>query len=562
MLLLTGVNGSELADKTSSKDYRHFAMIHQGDLDQGRLLFESPQLACVLCHTVNGDNTKAGPDLSGIGDKLGRGDIIDAILEPSAVITDGFNLTEVETRDGAAHSGIIKAATNEWIELKGVGPDPIRIASQNIVKRQTLSVSMMPEGLHQGLSVQGFADLVDFLVSRKQVDNARVFDAGTPQVIARIAEPIGLIPFYAQQFQFDRPVWFGQIPGEADSFLVLEHAVGKIWLMERKSHGIDRTLFLDLGAGISQGGARGLLGLAFHPGFRDNQRYFLALHVNENGRHAALTVERKASLDLKRDSGMSSRTILRWEATTSSHTGGGVEFGPDGFLYVGMGDTGPHEDPNGHAQNLLLLKGKMLRVDVDAHSDGRPYSIPSDNPFVNDSRMRPEIWSSGFREPWRFSFDSLTGELWVGDVGQDRYEEVTIVRKGENHGWNVWEGFERFSNQYRTEGTQYVKPVFAYGRKEGVSIVGGHVYRKDKDSTFYGVYIFGDHQSRQIWGLTQVDRSLSQILKIGTAPQKIVAFSQSESGDLFLVGYDGTIYRIDLSQSVFRKSATPFTEEL
>ncbi|HIG27776.1 MAG TPA: hypothetical protein EYQ50_08235, partial [Verrucomicrobiales bacterium] len=374
-----------------------------------------------LCHAINGGNTKAGPDLSRIGDKLGRGDIIDSILEPSAIIADGFNLTEVETGDGVAYSGILKAVTNEWIELMGMGPEPIRIASQDIHKRQTHALSLMPEGLHLGLTPQDFADLADFLVSLKQTDNARVFDTGTPEVIAQIAKPIGLIPFYSKQHQFDRPVWFGQIPGEADSFLVLEHAVGKIWLMERISDGVAKTLFLDLGAKISKGGARGLMGLAFHPDYRENQRYFLALHINENGQHVALTVERKATLDLKGDSGVPSRTVLRWEATTSSHTGGGIEFGPDGYFYVGMGDTGPHEDPHGHAQNLRLLKGKMLRIDVDTIADGQPYSIPADNPFVNDSRVRSEIWSSGLREPWRFSFDSLTGDLWVGDVGQDRY---------------------------------------------------------------------------------------------------------------------------------------------
>jgi glucose/arabinose dehydrogenase len=198
-----------------------------------------------------------------------------------------------------------------------------------------------------------------------------------------------------------------------------------------------------------------------------------------------------------------------------------------------------------------LLKGKMLRLDVDGKEGGLGYAIPPDNPFVGRSNVRPEIWVSGLREPWRFSFDPLTNDLWVGEVGQDRYEEVTIIRRGENHGWNVWEGFERFSNQYRIEGTRFIQPVFAYPRKRGNCIIGGHVYRVDPQSSYYGVYVFGDHNTRHLWGLTQTDRQLKKVLKIGTSPQKIVSFGRSTRGDLFLVGYEGTIFRIELDEAVF-----------
>src|SRR5204862_6013523 len=195
------------------------------------------------------------------------------------------------------------------------------------------------------------------------------------------------------------------------------------------------------------------------------------------GRMVTALSEKRATADLMRDSGEPSRRLLTIECVTENHTGGCVAFGPDGFLYLGMGDTGPQQDPNGHGQNRQLLLGKMLRIDVDRRDPGHAYAIPPDNPFRGRTDTRPEIWALGFREPWRFSFDRETGDLWVGDVGQDRVEEVAIVRRGENHGWKVFEGFEPFSNLRRREAETYVAPVFAYKRHYGNSITGGYVYR-------------------------------------------------------------------------------------
>ena len=157
----------------------------------------------------------------------------------------------------------------------------------------------------------------------------------------------------------------------------------------------------------------------------------------------------------------------------------------------------------------------------------------------------------GLREPWRFSFDSLTGDLWVGDVGQDRYEEVDIVRRGENYGWNVYEGFEPFSNRYRKSGVTYAPPVFSYGRKFGVSVTGGFVYRAEPNSSFYGVYVFGDFQSQRIWGLKQTNGKLQQIRQLTIAPQRVVSFGRDSTGQLYVVGYEGTIYRIHFEDSTF-----------
>src|SRR5258706_15965426 len=193
----------------------------------------------------------------------------------------------------------------------------------------------------------------------------------------------------------------------------------------------------------------------------------------------------------------------------------------------------------------------MLRIDVDHQDSGKLFSIPKDNPLVGRQGIRPEIWSYGFRGAWRFSFDPLTGELWVGDVGQDLFEEVDFVHRGENSGWNVYEGFQPFSNRYRREGEKFTPPIFAYNRKYGVSMTGGFVYRADKASSFYGVYIFGDYESRRVFGLTQEKGILKTVRQIGTSPQRIVSFGKDAAGELYVVGYEGTIFRMQLGQARF-----------
>jgi glucose/arabinose dehydrogenase len=244
-------------------------------------------------------------------------------------------------------------------------------------------------------------------------------------------------------------------------------------------------------------------------------------------------------------------------STTQDHSGGCIGFGPDGFLYIAMGDTGPQQDPQGHGQDLTTHLAKILRIDVDHTDPGLAYAIPADNPFRDQSPALPEIWAYGFREPWRFSFDPVTHDLWVGDVGQDRVEEVCIVRRGENHGWNVYEGFEPFSNRYRRDDTAYIPPVFAYRRKYGNSITGGYVYRGDKRSSFYGVYICGDYTSHRIFGLKQRDRKLEVVREIGTSPQGIASFATDERGEIYLVGYEGMVYHLDLAATSFDDEMKP-----
>lgn len=533
-------------------EYRRHAMTHEGDPVRGRNVFFSELAGCSQCHSADGAEIKVGPGLAAIGDKFGRRDLIDAILEPSAEIAIGYDTTLIVTEQGDDYHGIIKQVTADHLELIRPDATTVRIAHTDIGHRQAGTVSLMPDGLQHALTLEQFTGLIAYLAGLKQPASLDLAQAGMPDPIPFVARPIGLIPFHSEEMRFDRPSWFGFVPGSTHSFFVLEHHLGRIWVLEKAEEGDRKTVFLDLGERVTAGGSRGLLGMAVHPEFESNRKYYLALHIVEDGQPLNLVVERQVAAGGREDSGRPARRLIVIKAATNVHYGGGLQFGPDGYLYVGTGDTGPQEDPQGNGQNGGLFRAKLLRIDPDRCADGKPYTVPSDNPFLGNPEILPETWAYGFREPWRFSFDPVTGDLWVGDVGQNLYEEIDIVRPGENHGWNVYEGFAPFSNRYRRTDRSYVPPVFAYGRRYGVSVTGGHVFRADPRSSFYGVYIFGDYQSRRIWGLTQRDRQLTCIREIGLSPERITSFGIDSSGNHYIAGYEGTIFRLDFSQAEFK----------
>ncbi len=546
------------------REYRDFAAGRDGNATNGRALFNNEQrAACAKCHSVDGTSSKAGPDLLAVGDKFPRRELIRAVLEPSADIAVGYGTTIIETKAGEEFQGIVKQSTADALELVGADGKHNRIATRDIKEQRGSAVSLMPEGLQAGLSRQEFTDLIEYLVALKQPENALTSNRGMPGNIPELTKPITLRPFFSEEMRFphafvQKPgdvrfglVWFGQLPGTSNLFVGV-HQTGKIWLLEKNGTNETKTLFADVSKDVfNERGPNGLLGLAFHPKFRQNRRYFLKHQVFEDGKIATTVVERIAAPDFRTDSGQPSRRLWKAVSTTQDHSGGCIGFGPDGFLYIAMGDTGPQQDPQGHGQDLTTHLAKILRIDVDHTDAGLAYAIPADNPFVGRTDVRPEIFAYGFREPWRFSFDSLTRDLWVGDVGQDRVEEVSIVRRGENHGWNVYEGFEPFSNKYRKGGASYTPPVFAYRRKFGNSVTGGYVYRGDPRSSFYGVYICGDYTSKRIFGLKQQDRTLQVVRQIGTAPQGIASFATDERGEIYLVGYEGMVYQLDLTGTNF-----------
>jgi len=544
------------AEPPNADAYRKHALTHEGDVARGQKLFNNEQrLLCAKCHSVDGSASKAGPDLMAAGDVFGRRDLVDAILQPSATIAPGYGTVIVETKAGAVFQGTLKQSTDTGLQIMGVDGKLVSIAAGDVKEKTATSVSLMPEGQQAGLSPQEFTDLIEYLATLKQPETALVSNHGMPGEIPALAKPIGVRPLFASNFTFPRGkqevglTSFRQVPGAPDTFLVL-HQKGMIWSV--KKTGDARTVFADLTREIfSDRGPNGLLDVAFHPKFRENRKYYLFYQVFEDNTVTTHIVEKEFAPDRVTDSGKPGRLILKIASVAEDHSGGCLQFGADGFLYLVMGDTGPHNDPNGHAQNLQLLLGKMLRIDVDHEEAGRPYAIPADNPFRGHADARPEIWAYGFRNPWRFCFDRVTGELWLADVGQDRVEEVDLVHRGENYGWNVYEGYERFSNQYRKEGRTFAAPVFAYRRKYGNSITGGFVYRGNKESSFYGTYICGDYNSKRIFAVRQENGSLKTARQIGTIPQRLVSFSEDEAGNIYAVGYEGMIYQLDFSEGQF-----------
>jgi putative heme-binding domain-containing protein len=525
-------------------------MTHQGDAERGKALFNTEQrLACSRCHSVDGKGAKAGPDLFSIGDKLGRRELIESVLFPSATIAVGYSTTIVKTKSGEVLDGVLKDVTDSELTLMGADGKTIVINLNQVEQRRISDISLMPQGLADDLTAAEFADLVEYLASLKLPETATTAHQGMPATIPELPRAVELVPFFNENQKFEHPVWFGPVPGVPGGFAVVEHETGKIWVVEKHGAAETRTLLIDTGRVMT--GTRGLLGVVFHPHYSSNRRFYFVKHRAKEGAISTTVFEGEAAGDLKHGSDRPPREVLKIDATSNVHYGGCLQFGPDGMLYIGMGDSGPQQDPRGNAQNLSVLLGKMLRIDVDHPEDGRLYSIPKDNPFLNHPGTRPEIWALGLREPWRFSFDQVTGDLLVGDVGQDLFEEVDIVRRGENYGWNVYEGFQPFSNRYRREGEAYVAPIFAYTRKYGASVTGGFVYRGRKSPGFQGVYIFGDYQTRRLFALTQEQRIVKKVRQIALSPQMIVSFGEDEQHEIFLVGYEGTIYHIDLGQTSF-----------
>jgi len=537
--------------------YRRQALNRNGDVAKGKALFNHERMLCSHCHSVDGSSSKAGPDLFAAGDAFGRGDLIESIIKPSATIAPGYGTVMVETKAGAVIQGTLKQKNEAGVEVMGVDGKRVTIATADIKEQSGAATSLMPEGLHAQLSTGEFTDLVEYLVSLKQPEATLASERGMPVEIPKLAKPVTVTPFFTKEFKLPRVraesglTSMRSIPGSTGSFLLL-HQGGTMWRVTKTAAGEEVSIFANLTDVVfSERGPNGLLDVAFHPKFRENRKYYLFYQVLENGEVVTRVVEKRFDAAFKADSGEAERLILKIASVAEDHSGGCLEFGPDGFLYLVMGDTGPHHDPNGHAQNLGLLLGKVMRIDVDREEDVRAYAIPPDNPFIGQSGARPEIWAYGFRNPWRFSFDRGTGDLWLADVGQDRVEEVVIVRRGENHGWNVFEGFEPFSSRYKKEGRTFTRPVFAYRRKYGNSITGGHVYRGAGNPSFQGVYVFGDYTSKIIFGITLENGVLKTARQIGVAPQRIVSFSEDEKGDLYVVDYEGMISKIDFSGARF-----------
>lgn len=310
--------------------------------------------------------------------------------------------------------------------------------------------------------------------------------------------------------------------------------------------------FLDVTAraGFTSGGETGLLGLAFHPNYKTNRRFFVNYTRNNAGQLQSVIAEFTASTTNVDFADPATENILfTVDQPFSNHNGGGLAFGKDGFLYIGLGDGGSGGDPLGNGQNTNTLLGKMLRIDVDsAPAPSLNYAIPPTNPFAT-SGGRKEIWLFGLRNPFRFSFDSVAGDLWIGDVGQNNFEEVDRLSSsqgGANLGWNIMEGTHCFSPATGCSMTGLTLPIFDYDHSQGDdTVIGGHVYHGAKAPGLAGLYVFGDFISGRMWTLTQSGSTYTRASLLNVAANDIAAIGQDQLGELYVARYSsGAVARI------------------
>lgn len=308
--------------------------------------------------------------------------------------------------------------------------------------------------------------------------------------------------------------------------------------------------FLDINSLVSSGGERGLLGAAFHPNYVGNG-FFYVSYTDTAG--DSVIARYSVSLDPNRADPTSGVILLTIPQPFSNHNGGQLHFGPDGYLYIGIGDGGSGGDPQNNGQDLGKLLGKILRIDVDS---GFPFTVPPDNPFVGVVGAREEIWSFGLRNPWRFSFDRLTGDMFIGDVGQNSWEEVDFQPAnstgGENYGWRLMEGNSCFNPAINCNNGTLTLPILVYDHSVGCSVTGGYLYRGSKNPNLNGLYFYGDFCSGLIWGAQEDGLGGWNTTVLLDTNFSISTFGEDESGEIYfahLSATDGTIYQVVQSTS-------------
>jgi glucose/arabinose dehydrogenase len=331
--------------------------------------------------------------------------------------------------------------------------------------------------------------------------------------------------------------------GDGSGRLFVAEQGGKVYITRRGSP--VATPFLDISGQVSGGGEQGLLGLAFHPSFPTDRRMFVDY---TNG--AGDTVISSFQVDPGTPDTVvlgSEVVILTVDQPYANHNGGAIQFGPDGYLYIALGDGGSGGDPHNNGQRLDTLLGKILRIDIDHPSGGNAFGIPGSNPFVATPGARGEIWLFGLRNPFRFSFDRSAGDLWIGDVGQGAWEEVDVARAGVgglNFGWRVMEGAHCYAPSTGCSTAGKVLPVTEYGHEFGCAIIGGNVYRGAAQPVLRGGYVFSDACTGITWAINAAGSGPQALVKVADGPSGIAGYGEDEAGELYAAALDGRIYRV------------------
>lgn len=361
-----------------------------------------------------------------------------------------------------------------------------------------------------------------------------------------------------ENLEFDRPIVVTHA-GDGTNRVFVAEQEGRIRVFPNDQDAEESTLFLDIDdrcVYADNQNEEGLLGLAFHPRYKANGEFFIYYTSSEQDNLSKVSRFRVSKDDPNKADPASEEEIMRIPQPFWNHNGGTIEFGPDGYLYIALGDGGSANDPQGNGQNLTTLLGALLRIDVDKKSGEQAYSIPKDNPFVGRQvavgprntmvPVREEIYAYGLRNPWRTSFDSQTGTLWLADVGQNVWEEINIIKPGGNYGWNIREA----KHWFRPDGLDanrddLIDPIYEYHHDLGKSITGGTVYRGTRVPELIGKYVYGDYVSGRLWALEYDDAAGRVVQNYSLTGENLpmLSFGADEAGDLYFTTPFGSLYR-------------------
>jgi glucose/arabinose dehydrogenase len=376
--------------------------------------------------------------------------------------------------------------------------------------------------------------------------------AGEPAVLPKVEMKVAF-----SNLTLERPLWLAESPDGSGRLFVAQQD-GKVLILPREREGRTPKTFLDLTDRKPWvKNEEGLLGFAFHSKFKKNGKFYV-YYSQQDPRRSVISEFQASKSQPDQADKSTERVLLEVPQPEWNHNGGQISFGPDGYLYIALGDGGGMNDQFKNGQRPDTLLAKILRIDVNSRTGKLQYGIPKDNPFVADSKMRPETWAWGLRNVWRFSFDRQTGELYAGDVGQDKWEEINLIRKGGNYGWSLREGFHEFKDSVVPPGTKLADPLLEYphvigqttNHTPGLSVTGGYVYRGKKLPGLRGVYLYADFMKGTVWGLRSAGGKVTthgvlvDMPILTNPPRQIASFGEDGQGEVYLLSYDGRIYEL------------------
>jgi glucose/arabinose dehydrogenase len=391
--------------------------------------------------------------------------------------------------------------------------------------------------------------LAGYTIARGEVDQ-RPLDVRVGPAFPQLQWPSWITGTESGLLREPRPLLItGAGDGTDRLFVASQH--GAVFVFPNHPQANEMRLFLDIRDRMQRddrGNEEGFLGLAFHPRFRENDQFFVyytAMATEENPHLSVISRFHVSTTDPNRADPSREEVLLTIKQPYWNHNGGTVVFGPDGYLYIGLGDGGAGGDPHGNGQNLQTLLGSILRIDVDHQDPGLKYAIPKDNPFAGRKDARGEIWAYGIRNAWRVTFDRQTGACWTGDVGQDTWEEIDVIRRGGNYGWNLREGLHSFGPNGSGPRSDLIEPIWEYHHDVGKSITGGHVYRGKQVPELEGAYLYADFVTGQIWALWY-DVEQEQVLanrEIIPRGLPVMSFGEDDAGEVYFTTQEGGVHK-------------------